>query len=286
MKEALNININILNYLLFYSGEIPDYINQTLDAIFKVEGESCKIYFCGDNELKRSDVEFIQINDLNNDYIKEVKNLKYFENESNFLWESSFLRIFYLYELAKKLNIDSFIHFDCDVLIYKPYKSIKNSFVDGKINITPLNEIFLNFSYSYIDNLENFKNTCDSLIEIIKNSNHYEKKYYEGQRLNEMIMLNIAYIKNPENFNLLKVLPENDCEYIFDPGSYGQYIGGTHNKLFSKKFINDDHYVGRKILSEGYKIYFQNGIPTVRHLNKTYKLVNLHVHSKKLKKYV
>ena len=84
-----------MNYLLFYSGEIPDYINQTLDAIFKVEGESCKVYFCGDNELKRSDVEFIKINDLNNDYIKEVKNLKYFENESNLLWESSFLRIFY-----------------------------------------------------------------------------------------------------------------------------------------------------------------------------------------------
>ena len=93
-----------MNYLLFYSGEIPDYINQTLDAIFKVEGESCKVYFCGDNELKRSDVEFIKINDLNNDYIKEVKNLKYFENESNLLWESSFLRIFYLYELAKKLK--------------------------------------------------------------------------------------------------------------------------------------------------------------------------------------
>ena len=245
-----------------------------------------KVYFCGDYQLKRKDVEFININDLNNEYINEVKNLNYFKNDSNLLWASSFLRIFYLYELAKKLDIDSFIHFDCDVLIYKPYKSIKNLFVEGKINITPVNEIFLNFSYSYINNLDNFKSICDCLIEIINNSKHYEKKYYDGRRLNEMIMLNIAYIKNPENFNLLRILPKNDCEYIFDPGSYGQYIGGTHNKPFSKKFISNDHYVGRKILSEGYKIYFKNGIPVVKHSNKTYKLVNLHVHSKKLKKYV
>ena len=58
--------MNILNYLLFYSGEIPDYINQTLDSIFKVEDEACKVYFCGDYQLKRKDVEFININDLHN----------------------------------------------------------------------------------------------------------------------------------------------------------------------------------------------------------------------------
>lgn len=275
-----------MNYLLFYTGKIPDYVNQTLDSIYKAEGESCKIYFCGDEELKRKDVEFIQKNDLTNEFIEEVGNLNYFRNESNLLWESSFLRIFYLYELAKKLSIDNFIHFDCDVLTYKPFESIKNSFVEGKLNITPVNELFLNFSYSYINNIENFKKICSSLIEIVTNSMHYEKKYYAGRRLNEMIMLNIAYIKNPNRFNLLKVLPENDSEFIFDPGSYGQYLGGVDKHFFSKKYTNDEHYVGRNIIKYGYDIRFSEGLPVVISNEREFKLVNLHIHKKNLRKFL
>lgn len=275
-----------MNYLLFYTGKIPDYVNQTFDSIYKAEGESCKIYFCGDEELKRKDIEFIQKNDLNNEFIEEVSNLNYFRNESNLLWESSFLRIFYLYELANKLGIDNFIHFDCDVLTYKPFKSIKNLFVEGKLNITPVNEIFLNFSYSYINNIENFKKICTCLIEIVNNSTHYEKKYYAGRRLNEMIMLNIAYIKNPDLFNLLKILPENDSEFIFDPGSYGQYLGGVDKHFFSKKNITDDHYVGRNIIKYGYDIKFNEGLPVVIANEKEFKLVNLHIHKKNLRKFL
>ena len=36
-----------------------------------------------------------------------------------------------------------------------------------------------------------------------------------------MILMNIAYIKNPELFKLLEVLPGGDDDVIFDPGSYG-----------------------------------------------------------------
>lgn len=275
-----------MNYLLFYTGKIPEYVNQTFDSIYKAEGESCKIYFCGDEKLNRKDIEFIQINDLNNQFIEEVRKLNYFKNESNLLWESSFLRIFYLYELAKKLGIDNFIHFDCDVLTYKPFESIKNSFVEGKINITPVNEMFLNFSYSYINDIENFKKICVCLIEILSNSKHYEKKYYAGKRLNEMIMLNIAYIKNPDCFNLLSVLPEENIEFIFDPGSYGQYLGGVDKSPFSKKYINDEHYAGRNIIKYGYVIKFNDGFPVVISNYHEYKLVNLHIHKKNLSKFI
>ena len=131
-----------MNYLLFYTGKIPDYVNHTIDSILKIEDSTCQIYFCSDHRLNRDDVVFINNQELNNVIIDEAVNTNYFMNEANPLWRSSFLRIFYLFELAKKLNIDNFVHFDCDVLIYKPFNEIKNLFAKDKLNITPVNEFF------------------------------------------------------------------------------------------------------------------------------------------------
>ncbi len=275
-----------MNYLLFYTGKIPDYINHTIDSILKFEDESCKIYFCGDERLSRKDVNFIEKQNLNNEMINEVVSRNYFKDESNLLWESSLLRVFYLYELAKELGINNFVHFDCDVLIYKSFKDIKHSFVKDRLNITPVNELFLNFGYAYVDNIVNFQKICLCLLEILKNSNHYEEKYYSGNRLNEMIMLNIARIKYPNLFNLLNTLPKNNSEHVFDPGSYGQYLGGVDKQFFSKKLINNDHYVGRNIIKYGYKIKMVKGLPVVTVEGKDFELVNLHIHKKNLGKFI
>lgn len=275
-----------MNYLLVYSGKIPEYVNYSIDSIIKNESKDAKIYFCGDYQLERNDIIHININDLNSNHLNEIKEINYFRDEKNLLWETSLYRIFYLYEAAKYININRFIHFDCDVVIYKSFDELTNQFDRGKINITPLNELFLNFSYSFFDNMQYLELVCDEILKILKNSTFYENKYYKGKKLNEMILMNIAYIKNPEFFKLLEVLPGSDNDVIFDPGSYGQYIGGTHNKRFSKNFINIDHYVGREILKDGFKVSFENKKPFINHSKQIFELANLHVHSKNLHKYV
>jgi len=275
-----------LNYLLVYSGKIPEYVNYSIDSIIKNENKDAKIYFCGDYQLERNDIIHININDLNSNHLNEIKEINYFRNEKNLLWETSLYRIFYLYEAAKYINMNRFIHFDCDVVIYKSFDELTNQFDRGKINITPLNELFLNFSYSFFDNMQYLELVCDEILKILKNSTFYENKYYQGKKLNEMILMNIAYIKNPEFFKVLEVLPGNNDDVIFDPGSYGQYIGGTHNKRFSKNFINIDHYVGREILKDGFKVSFENKKPFINHSKQIFELANLHVHSKNLHKYV
>ena len=275
-----------MNYLLVYSGKIPEYVNYSIDSIIKNESKDAKIYFCGDYQLERNDIIHININDLNSNHLNEIKEINYFRDEKNLLWETSLYRIFYLYEAAKYININRFIHFDCDVVIYKSFDELTNQFDRGKINITPLNELFLNFSYSFFDNMQYLELVCVEILKILKNSTFYENKYYKGKKLNEMILMNIAYIKNPEFFKLLEVLPGSDNDVIFDPGSYGQYIGGTHNKRFSKNFINIDHYVGREILKDGFKVSFENKKPFINHSKQIFELANLHVHSKNLHRYV
>lgn len=275
-----------MNYLLVYIGKIPEYVNYSIDSIIKTESKDVKIYFCGDYQLERNDITHININDLNSNHLNQIKEINYFRDEKNLLWEKSLYRIFYLYETAKYININKFIHFDCDVVIYKSFNELTNHFDKGKINITPLNELFLNFSYSFFDNMQYLELVCDEILKILKNSTFYENKYYQGKKLNEMILMNIAYIKNPEFFKLLEVLPGKKDDVIFDPGSYGQYIGGTHNKRFSKNYINIDHYVGREILKNGFKISFENKKPFINHSKQIFELANLHVHSKYLQKYV
>ncbi len=270
-----------MNYIYFYSGNITKYINYSVDSILKVE-ENPNIIFCGENKLSRSEVQNINIDEINDPFLDEIRNINYFKNEKNKLWEKSFLRIFYLYIVSKKLKINKFIHFDADVIVYKSFEELSNLFIENKLNITPVNELFLNFSYSYIDNLKVLEEICLDLIEIIKNPNKYEEKYYKKKRLNEMIMLNIAYINKPKNFHLLDTIPKNNKQILFDPAGYGQYLGGVDKKIFSRKNIDPDHYLGRELLKRGFDIRFNKGRPIVRDGNKTFEIANLHLHKKNL----
>ena len=127
----------------------------------------------------------------------------------------------------------------------------------------------------------------NKFYEILKDSKSYENRYYKGNRLNEMKMLHIANIEIPSLFNLLNVLPISNSNLVFDPGSYGQYIGGTHNKKFSKKFIDLNHLVGMEIHLDKIKPKKVNTNFIIKNeSNFDKELVNLHVHSKNLKKYL
>ena len=98
-----------------------------------------------------------------------------------------------------------------------------------------------------------------------------------------MKSLHIVRDKRPELFHLLNVLP-NKQKYLFDPASYGQYLYGTHKKPFSKRFIDREHIVGSFINNKNPLIIKTNNYPIVTLNEKSYELVNLHVHSKKLRK--
>ena len=93
------------------------------------------------------------------------------------------------------------------------------------------------------------------------------------------------YNKEPSLFNLLPVVPKEISDEVFDPASYGQYLGGTKDR-FSKKFTDENHLPG-KMIKEGFiepKIY--NSYPKIVFNNNEFELINLHVHSKKIKKFL
>ena len=246
------------------------------------------VYLCADENPNIDKVNFININSITDDLLKTLNKIDYFKDEKNILWETSLQRIFYINALAKFLKIKSFIHYDLDVLIFKPYKELSSSLKSNVLNITPINEYFLSFSYSFIDNLSTFENICVEIINLLENPKEHENKFYlnSNKKLNEMLLLNIVYIKFPELFNMLNIIPIEQSKFVFDPADYGQYLGGLDGKPFSKKTIDIDHYVGRELIKNNLKPIMKNNTPYILFKQDEFEIVNLHIHSKKLESFV
>ncbi len=186
-----------MNYILFNYGETPKYIKHTIQSIKKYSSNS-KIYFCtNDESFKNQDVNIISVNELNKSRTREIINSKYYKNVRLPLWNTSMARVFAIFDVAKLLNIDEFVHFDNDVLIFEDFYKVKKSLDEFKgLHITRANSRHLVFGFSYINHIDTYKQITDIIYDELLSNNHLnyatnDKKY----QFNEMYMMNIAYKK-------------------------------------------------------------------------------------------
>ena len=96
-----------MNYVLISLGTIPDYLKFTLNSILTVDKDAT-VFLCTDHNNKEDfkNVKYIHPKTLENDKIQEFKSLGLYKNtifESNPLWQTSLLRIFYLESLQQNL---------------------------------------------------------------------------------------------------------------------------------------------------------------------------------------
>ena len=283
-----------MNYIFFNYGKTPKYLNYSINSVLSFEKDA-RIIFCSDQITGIKGIELVNLNRFQELITKKNQILTIFSKfnyDNNPLWFTSLLRVYALNHVSKYLSLDCFTHFDNDVLIYKNIESIKQDrcFDEKSINITQSDSNHLVFGFSYFPNLELVQKLCDIFDEILNNYNFYSSEYARGKNLNEMRMLKIADLLNPKLFNILDSLPYNKNKYIFDPSSYGQYFDGTHlkrgNYYFKRRYISTNHIIGREIKSKRIKPVFASKKPSVNFDNKEYDLVNLHVHSKNLHKFL
>mgnify|MGYP001180457139 CR=1 FL=1 len=283
-----------MKYLLFNLGKNPDYFKYCINSILSTDKDA-DIYLCTDQNINSNEINVINFNDFETLVTKKNEINELFKNTSfgkSPLWSYSILRIFALNEIAKKNNIDSFIHFDNDVLIYKSWEELKNKgmFVENKINITPNDNNTLVFGYSYFSSIKTIERLVDGFNEILRNYDFNSNIHARGGHLNEMRILRICQYNDKNLFNELPTLPYFDKKIIFDPSSYGQYLNGTHlkrgNHFLRRRFISTQHIVGREIKSKRIKVKFENNEAKVFFDKNLYQLANLHIHSKNLKKYL
>ena len=287
-----------MNVILFNKGLLPSYITITLNQIRKYNSD-IDIYLISDNVFNSESCKYINLKDLKSEYISFFSQSDFYVNDLNPLWRTSIERFFYIHGLIEELNLTNIFHFDNDVLVYDNFENVVKKITDETNLITPANENNLVCGMLYTKNKLSFLEIIHRLYLKIKlgqtklqsmyknKSIIYNNKEVEKFHLSEMSLLKIIQDEYKCIFDF-PIMP-HDSNYdkfnmCFDPSSWGQYICTYDNH--PPKYYSSHHYIGRYIENKTYDLIFENKMPYITYKDTTYKLFNLHVHSKKLEKWI
>lgn len=269
-----------MNYLFYSEKTVPDYMKYSINTVLSVDKDA-SIYFCTDEKVNFKNVKTLKLSEIASDITKNIR-------DSNLDHKSSIARIFYLNDVMRELNLKYFVHFDNDVLIYKPFSSLKNVFMENKLSITKPSNSKIIFGYSYINSSEVLSKLTKKIIETIEFGVSNKWSFNYDVPFKEEDFLGSIYPKNEELFNLLPILPHEN-KFVFDPSSYGHYLDGTLSyprKILRKGYISPDHYIGREIIANRINVSFLDHKPVVIWQKKEFDIVNLHLYSQRFEKFL
>jgi hypothetical protein len=203
-------------------------------------------------------------------------------------------RLYALNAYCKKEKLTEIFHVENDVLIYEDLTKllpiIKSCYT--KMVITPMADKDHTFAFVYIPSYTDLDTFCKFNTAQMKRGNEVLLKEFNFDMINEMAIVKI-YKDLYNGVDFFPTLPygqysENLDKFnsLFDPASWGQYIGGTNNYGNNLQYAGSHHIIGREILAGSCTASMQsvNGlnIPHVHSAQANTKLNNLHIHSKHL----
>jgi hypothetical protein len=274
----------MINYVHCHIGQMPpDYLIDSFESIYNVDPEA-RIIFITDQDIEIDGAEVLQVNDIACDQTLKTMDMSLFRNDSNQLWRTSIFRVFLVRDAMKYLNLEYCYHFDSDVLMFqssKVFEHLINDF-DG-LYITYHNEFEVVFGFSRLGSVDKIDKICDILHDVVFDPAK-QIEYSSAGMANEMRLMCGIMKRNPNLIKTLNILP-NEKNIIFDPSSYGQYFGGTHQG-HPPGFSHHTHDIGRGIQGGELVPVMVDKKPYVKMGDKKYPIVNLHIHSKNTKQFL
>jgi len=243
------------------------------------------------------DGEIINIfGDKANEFLSRNENNKKF-NKINFLnnnglgnfWSVTLQRLFILEQIMLENDYNDIIHLENDNLIYVNPNEFIGSLQQEYVNciaINPLTEKLSTASFIYIPNYKSIKRVNDMIINYLSLGENELKKINDYCMVNEMLLLKMVERLNSSFIKYLPALPKdiNKLNLLFDPASYGQFLGGT--PFHNPGFTDESHYIGQQINNWNISALFKESLPIVSEningISRDFRLVNLHIHSKRL----
>ena len=219
----------------------------------------------------------------------------WFDQTFGEFWSVTFSRLFYVEALIRKHSLENCIHLENDVLIYvdpKQFEKVFREIYRNKVAINPVGPKYATFAYGYIDNYYAIHNLNQLLLAQVKKGYDALMKEIGEDMVNEMMLLKLVADSNENIVEYLPSLPEGSFSkyydqigFLFDPASYGQYIGGTGSN--NPGWVGDHHWIGKAIIGKKIALTYGNRHPIDIECNwGKFPLANLHIHSKELHKYV
>lgn len=263
--------------LIHLGNTVPTFLTDCIKQI-QLTNKNADIILASNLNIEAPGINCININKLQ---LKTTGD--YFQYNPDPLWITSLKRIFILDHLVQKFNLKNTVHFDNDVLIYYNIDEVKDHLRDP-LYLTPHKNTEFTFGFCFVKNSSSLSTLSEKIHKLVLLGEEEVKKLTNDET-HEMRLLGYA------NDNLITSLPVHPeiCnpinKFIFDPSSYGQFIGGTPNG-HSPGFIDKNQIVG-KIFSEQLPVInFLEKKPVLFFKNEQYKIFNLHIHSKELSKYI
>lgn len=201
----------------------------------------------------------------------------------NYFFHRAMERIYYLEAIIAQGGYESVYHFENDVLTYLPTPDVK--YATTKVLVTPMGHNLSTFAVAYIPNPTSIYRLCNELNDFLAMGENVIMECYEMDMVNEMTLAGIS--KEVHNFQTLPV-NTGDLQLLCDPGSYGQYLGGTNNHDHGPGYAGAHHYIGKAILDGKIIPAMIHGKPFVLEVETDvfHPLFNLHIHSKNLKDFL
>jgi hypothetical protein len=277
--------MRIVNTFISNASTVPEYTRISLGQARKLNPDIPIDFICLEkqeffdelsiNWISQTDLSDGQaITEFNNiSPFKQIQVAKTKHQSPELFWHRAAERIFYISEYMNRSRVKNVYHFENDVLIYYPLELADKS---TNILITPQTEKESTFSFCYFPNARKILKLCHYFNELLANKN--SELYNSGYSfISEMSMLHLA-LKN----DIVSSFPtvKSDTKFIYDPGSYGQYLGGTNLK-HPAGFTDPLHIIGKKIQDQEIQVTFDTVPKTNNNL-----IFNLHVHSKELNGFV
>lgn len=267
--------------------DVPHYTKISLQKARELNPDIEIDFICRHKQYFFDDlkINWIPQNDLGGGYLlKEFNEVCDFKRHGipnttypspKLFWHRTAERVFYLQEYLSQNKINDVIHFENDVLIYYGLDNVDKS---DKISITEMSPTHTTFAFCHIPDYGSLNKLCSFFNKLLI-FGEIKLQRFGYDHISEMSLLNLA-LRN----NLVKSFPtiENQTgTFVYDPGSYGQYFGGTNNG-HSSGFIDGTHYIGLNIKSGKLRPTIENGLPRTE----SNLIFNLHVHSKNLERFI
>lgn len=283
--------MRIVNTFISDGKKIPEYTFLSLHQLRKLNPSIPIDFICSNaypykRFFTKNKISIIDQDSIGSKLLTEFNNASWLKKwgtpdtkhpSPEFFFHRAMERIYYIdaYITANKFN--NVFHFENDVVTYYPVDVIYAEHVNTPIAV-PASPTTFTLACYFIPKPIGSNLLCAKLNELLAIGEQGLISKYKLDMVNEMSLLSICFGEG-----LLYAYPITPIpgEYILDPSSYGQFVGGTNNE-HGIGFTDMNHFLGPRLRSGKIKVEFRDGKPYANDAP----IFNLHIHSKNLKDFI